>query len=109
MLLKNPFKLQKLQINVYGNRRRIGLPQATFTVMFNPATFTMHHENKFEPYQGINTSSRRARYSYSPANAPNSIWSSTERASPIWESRRCWAKGRKASPSRSTNFCNYVC
>lgn len=69
MLLKNPFKLQKLQINVYGNRRRIGLPQATFTVMFNPATFTMHHENKFEPYQGINTSSRRARYSYSPANA----------------------------------------
>lgn len=63
--LKNLFKLEKLKINVYGNRLRIGLPQDTFTVMFNPASVSMRHENVFHKLQGINTSGRRAMYSHS--------------------------------------------
>jgi LysM repeat protein len=65
MLLRNPFKLEKLKINVYGNRRRAGLPQQTFKVMFNPASFSMKHQNDFQKEQGIDTSGRSARYSYS--------------------------------------------
>ena len=67
MALKNPFKLAKLKIDVYGNRLRIGLPQDTFTAMFNPVSFAMQHENAFAKYQGINTSGRRALYSHSRA------------------------------------------
>lgn len=62
MLLKQSFKLQKLQIHVYGNRLRIGLPQKTLTVMFNPASIAARHENTFSSYQGINSSSRAATY-----------------------------------------------
>lgn len=65
MALSNPFKLQKLKINVYADRQRRGLPQDDFTVMFNPNTISMRHENIFQKYQGINTSGREARYSHS--------------------------------------------
>lgn len=65
MPLRNPFKLEKLKINVFGNRRRAGLPQQTFKVMFNPASFSMKHQNRFQEEQGANTSGRSARYSYS--------------------------------------------
>lgn len=65
MPLKNPFKLEKLKISVFGNRRRIGLPQDTFEVMFNPTSFSMTHENMFQKLQGIQTSGRRAMYSHS--------------------------------------------
>lgn len=58
-------KLQKLKIKVFGNRLRIGLPQDTFTVMFNPTSLSSQYENKFSKYQGINTASRTARYAYS--------------------------------------------
>ena len=56
--------LQKLKVNVYGNRKRIGLPQSTFTVMFNPTSISVKHANKFSKRQGINTQGRTARYSY---------------------------------------------
>lgn len=64
MLIKNPFGLEKLKIEVYGNRLRIGLPQNTFKVMFNPTTLSTRHENVFQKLQGINTSGRRAMYSH---------------------------------------------
>jgi LysM repeat protein len=67
MALINPFKLHKLKIKVYGDRLRTGLPDDTFTVMFNPASISMRHENKFNKVQGINTSGRRAMYSHSPS------------------------------------------
>jgi hypothetical protein len=70
MPLKNPFKLHKLQIKVYGNRLRIGLPKKTLTVMFNPASISTKHENKFSTYQGINTSGRTAKYA---RTAPTNI------------------------------------
>ncbi len=61
-------KLQKLKINVYGNRLRIGLPQTSFSVMFNPASVSTRHENKFSKLQGINTKGRTANYAYSRSN-----------------------------------------
>jgi hypothetical protein len=69
MLIKNPFSLEKLKIEVYGNRRRIGLPQNTFKVMFNPTTVSTRHENVFQKLQGINTSGRRALYSHTQSEA----------------------------------------
>ncbi|MCG8421907.1 MAG: hypothetical protein MJE77_28635 [Proteobacteria bacterium] len=65
MGLLNLFKLEKVKIGVYGNRLRAGLPQKTFTVMFNPESFSMKHENVFQNLQGIQTSGRRAMYSHS--------------------------------------------
>jgi len=67
MALKNPFKLQKLKISAYGDSTRSGQPEPkdTFTVMFNPETISMKHENVFQKFQGINTSGRTANYSHS--------------------------------------------
>lgn len=65
MALKTPFKHEKLKVHVYGNRRRLGLPQQTFEVMFNPMTLSMQYQNEFQKYQGINTSGRRAMYTSS--------------------------------------------
>jgi len=65
MAINTRFKLEKLKIGVYGNRLRIGLPQATFKVLYNPEKFSMKHANVFENLQGINTSGRSARYSHS--------------------------------------------
>ena len=68
MTLKNPSKLNKLKINAYSTSQRRGLPQASFTVLFNPASFAMRHENVFQGQQGINTSGRRARYAHTQAS-----------------------------------------
>lgn len=57
-------KLQKLKINGYKNRLRIGLPEGTFKAMFNPASLSMSHKNKFHNLQGINTTGRKAMYSH---------------------------------------------
>lgn len=65
MALMNLFKLEKLKISVFKDRRRTGLPKDTFKVMFNPSSFSMKHENVFEKYQGNNTSGQEARYSNS--------------------------------------------
>jgi hypothetical protein len=65
MGLLNLFKLEKLKIHVYGNRKRIGVPESTFEVMFNPESYSLSYENKFDWKQGINTSGRSAKYSLS--------------------------------------------
>lgn len=57
-------KLQKLKIHGYKNRLRIGLPTETFKAMFNPASLSMRHKNKYHNLQGINTTGRVARYSH---------------------------------------------
>ncbi len=66
----NLFKLHKLKINVYKERSR-DFPQDTFTVMFNPSSIFMRHENKFQKLQGTNTSGRRAIYSRSQSDKLN--------------------------------------
>ena len=65
MPLNNPFKLHKLKIKVYKNRRRSDPAQGAFTAMFNPASISMRHENVFQEFQGINTSGRRAMFASS--------------------------------------------
>ncbi|NET44171.1 hypothetical protein [Okeania sp. SIO2B3] len=64
-MIKNPFKLEKLKINVYDKAARSGAPKDTFEVMFNPESYSLRYENVFQGYQGINTSGRMARYSLS--------------------------------------------
>ena len=61
-------KLQKMKINVYADAKRQGAPASTFTVMFNPASVSTRHENKFSKLQGINTKGRVAKYAYSRSN-----------------------------------------
>lgn len=41
------------------------MAQEIFEVMFNPASFSMRHNNTFQKLQGINTSGRQAHYSHS--------------------------------------------
>lgn len=67
MELENPFKLEKLKISVYKDRRREGKPERgnTFEVMFNPTSFSMKHENVFKQKQGINTPGAQTGYIYS--------------------------------------------
>ena len=69
MGLLNLFKLEKLKLEVYGNRLRIGLPKETFKVMFNPESYSLSYENEYSQYQGINTSAKSNKYILSkPAN-----------------------------------------
>jgi hypothetical protein len=65
MGLANLFKLEKLKIHVYGNRKRIGLPQNTFKVMFNPESYAYSYENVYAGRQGLNTSGNSAKYALS--------------------------------------------
>jgi len=67
MTLENVRKLEKLTIKTYGSRRRIGAPQDTFVVMFNPASFEMNHRNVFNTSQGLNTPGSQTQYSYGGA------------------------------------------
>lgn len=57
-------KLEKLNICAYTTPQRVGLPEK-FEVMFNPETYTLGYQNKYDPLQGINTSGRTASYSKS--------------------------------------------
>ena len=62
MELMNFFKLEKLRIEIYGNRRRIGLPKETLKLMFNPESYSLSYKNEYSDNQGINSSSRESRY-----------------------------------------------
>ncbi len=65
MGLMNLFKLERLKIHVYRKRMRTGKPQNTLTVMFNPESYALSYENVFAKTQGINTSSKSAKYAMS--------------------------------------------
>jgi hypothetical protein len=62
----SPFKLEKLKIKVYDTAERSSVPldKDTFTVMFNPTSLSVRHENVLTKYQGLNTSGREAKYSH---------------------------------------------
>ncbi|MDJ0715446.1 MAG: hypothetical protein QNJ54_14670 [Prochloraceae cyanobacterium] len=64
-MVKNPFKLEKLKIQVYEHRGRTGKAQDTFEVMFNPESYSLKYENIYQYQQGINTSGKEAKYSLS--------------------------------------------
>jgi LysM repeat protein len=57
-----PFKLEKLKIKSFKTAKRDDLLPPTFTVMFNPSSLSMKHENVFQKYQGLNTTGREAKY-----------------------------------------------
>lgn len=59
---KNLFKLEKLKIRAYKDAARTG-PGEEFVVMFNPESYSLKYENKYQERQGVNTSGRQARYS----------------------------------------------
>lgn len=67
-MVKNPFSLEKLKIQVYGNRLRYGVSKDTFEVMFNPESYSLKYQNVYHSYQGINTIGRKAMYSLSKPN-----------------------------------------
>jgi LysM repeat protein len=56
-------KLQKLKITSFAksNRKAGGI---SFEVMFNPASISVKHENKYSKRQGINTKGRTPQYTY---------------------------------------------
>jgi hypothetical protein len=54
-------KLQKFQILSYQDEAR-SLALGSFKAMFNPASVSSRHENRFSKLQGINTSGRSAKY-----------------------------------------------
>jgi len=63
-MLKNLFKLEKLKIYVYDNRKRMGVPLEIFEVMFNPESYSFTHTNKYDGSQGINSSGTHQKYTY---------------------------------------------
>lgn len=67
MGLLDLFKLEKLKIQVFSDRERIGspLPGQTFEVMFNPESYSQSYENVFQKTQAINTSGSEAKYAMS--------------------------------------------
>ena len=62
MGLLNLFKLEKLKLEVYGNRLRIGLPKETIKVMFNPESYSLSYKNEFSEVQAINSSAKTNKY-----------------------------------------------
>ncbi|MEQ9369570.1 MAG: hypothetical protein RIG63_11150 [Coleofasciculus chthonoplastes F3-SA18-01] len=64
-MLKNLFKLEKLKIYVYKDKKQIGVPQDTFEVMFNPESYSLKYENKYQEHQGMNTSGSSLKYALS--------------------------------------------
>ena len=42
--------------------RRSNSKEDSFTAMFNPETYSLSYQNRFSNLQGLNTSSRPARY-----------------------------------------------
>lgn len=57
-------KIQKLKITAYKKADRKIASGTPFEVMFNPASISVKHANKFSKLQGINTKGRTQQYSY---------------------------------------------
>lgn len=68
-MLKNPFRLEKLKIYLYSKRRRTGVPEASFEVMFNPESYVLRYENQYQETQGLNSSGVPLRYTLSKPTA----------------------------------------
>ena len=65
-MVKNPFKLEKLKIKVFSKRRRkSGDYIDTFEVMFNPESYSLEYENRYDARQGLNTSAAELKYQIS--------------------------------------------
>jgi len=65
MPLKNPFKLEKLKIVAFADRKRNGHPIGTFEAMFNPESITQKYEIQYGKGQGMGANNQRVDYSRS--------------------------------------------
>jgi LysM repeat protein len=64
MALKNLFKLEKLKIEAYKNRKRTD-SLGTFEAMFNPSSFRQKYEILYGKKQVMNSTGKEAKYAYS--------------------------------------------
>ena len=69
MALKNPFKLEKLEIWSYKKATRTGFPANIFTVMFNPTSVTMKHGTKFNTQKVLGANGQPVDFIYNPPQA----------------------------------------
>ena len=68
MPLGNLFKLEKLTVEIYKDRKRSQKVQKDVKVMFNPSSFSMKHTNDFQGCQGVqNGGATTAKFSQSGA------------------------------------------
>lgn len=65
MGLLDLFKFEKLAVEVYGNRLRIGVPKEVFKVMFNPESYSLSYKNYYNEIQAPGSSSKQAGYQMS--------------------------------------------
>jgi len=70
MALLNPFKLERLQIKAYSDRKRSSLV-GTVKVMFNPESYQQRYAITYGKSQGINSSGKEVNYSYSTPSELN--------------------------------------
>lgn len=59
-----PSRLEKLKITAYEDRKR-GSRSGEFSVMFNPETIAVRHENRLGSLQGAGTTGGNQEYAYS--------------------------------------------
>lgn len=64
IITKSHSKLEKLEVQAFKDRARGGGPYSSFKVMFNPETYSLEYGSNFQKQQGINTTSREARFSH---------------------------------------------
>lgn len=60
------FKLARLTIEGYGDAERTSKPFATFTAQYNPETFSMRHENRYQGAQVPGGTANSGAWSCSP-------------------------------------------
>jgi hypothetical protein len=66
--LPNPFKLEKLRITAYGEAARSSEIDHV-DAMYNPASYSLRHENVFEELAAIQTSGQPARWTRTPPSS----------------------------------------
>ncbi|MFB3131204.1 MAG: hypothetical protein ACE10K_01645, partial [Rhodothermales bacterium] len=64
MGLSNFFKLEKLKVIAYKDRKRSS-KVGTFEAMYNPDSFSQKYAIKYEATQGINTTGKEVNYTQS--------------------------------------------
>jgi len=64
-MLNNPFqRLEKLEIQIFKDRMRTGLPLKTFKAQLNPTSYVQNHETKFDCIEGLGKTSREKVFMY---------------------------------------------
>ena len=65
MALKNPFKLEKLTITAYQDKKRATPVGQPFKAMFNPESFSQSYAIEYGKNQGMNSSNQKVDYARS--------------------------------------------